>query len=202
MTEEKAQNIVNLLNDNIQHIIYEIKSTDKLYLYTFNELEKNKEYTLINDLNNNYEKYVIEIESFFNNLNIKTKTKDNILDKKSIKKLIKFIKNDIKNNYQSEISDEDNLNNDADCIEIFFNHLNSNIQKYKTHFLYLNNKVGYTNFSMTAKICLAYFADCETKKEIRKKYKKLAKIYHPDNRITGNKDIFEKITEEYHKLLK
>lgn len=46
-----------------------------------------------------------------------------------------------------------------------------------------------------------FFASCNTKEELAKKFRELAKIYHPDNVKTGNADIFKKVKVEYDKYI-
>lgn len=45
----------------------------------------------------------------------------------------------------------------------------------------------------------SFFSTCKTKEEAKTIYKNLVKLYHPDS-PTGNKEMFEKIQEEYEKL--
>ena len=47
-----------------------------------------------------------------------------------------------------------------------------------------------------------FFASCESKEDLIKKYRELAKIYHPDNTTTGNVDSFKKLKDEYDEYLK
>jgi len=47
---------------------------------------------------------------------------------------------------------------------------------------------------------LRYFAMCESKDEAKKLYRKYAAKYHPDNAVTGDKDKFIKIDEEYNRF--
>lgn len=44
-----------------------------------------------------------------------------------------------------------------------------------------------------------YFASCNTKEEMTKKYRELAKVYHPDNRKTGNIESFRELKAKYDK---
>lgn len=46
-----------------------------------------------------------------------------------------------------------------------------------------------------------YFKNCSTETELRRQYYKLVKIYHPDNKKTGDSEIFKNITSEYRFLL-
>lgn len=41
-----------------------------------------------------------------------------------------------------------------------------------------------------------------TRKSLKKSYKRLSKIYHPDNKQTGNQEKFIKINDIYEQLLK
>lgn len=41
-----------------------------------------------------------------------------------------------------------------------------------------------------------------TRKSLKKSYKRLSKIYHPDNKQTGNQEKFIKISDIYEQLLK
>ena len=45
----------------------------------------------------------------------------------------------------------------------------------------------------------SYFADCKTKSERTKRYRELAKQFHPDS-PNGNAELFQAITEEYKSL--
>ena len=47
-----------------------------------------------------------------------------------------------------------------------------------------------------------FFASCESKEDLIKKYRQLAKIYHPDNATTGNADSFKRLKDEYDEYLK
>lgn len=47
---------------------------------------------------------------------------------------------------------------------------------------------------------LRYFAMCTSKEEGKKLYHKYAAKYHPDNSVTGDKDKFIKIDEEYNRF--
>ena len=47
-----------------------------------------------------------------------------------------------------------------------------------------------------------FFSSCNTKEDLIKKYRELAKIYHPDNTTTGNEDSFKKLKAEYDIYLK
>lgn len=44
-----------------------------------------------------------------------------------------------------------------------------------------------------------YFSVCKTKEELTKKYRELAKIYHPDNSKTGIIESFSELRAEYDK---
>lgn len=46
-----------------------------------------------------------------------------------------------------------------------------------------------------------FFSSCNTKDEIKKKYKELAKIYHPDNIVTGSVDSFKQLKAEYDEYI-
>lgn len=46
-----------------------------------------------------------------------------------------------------------------------------------------------------------FFSNCKTPEEITKKYRELAKIYHPDNTVTGNEDYFKKLKAEYDEYI-
>ncbi|MFT4144389.1 MAG: hypothetical protein QM644_08010 [Mobilitalea sp.] len=47
-----------------------------------------------------------------------------------------------------------------------------------------------------------FYSSCNTKEDLTKKYRELAKIYHPDNTTTGNEDSFKKLKAEYDIYLK
>lgn len=47
-----------------------------------------------------------------------------------------------------------------------------------------------------------WFDKIKTSKGLKKKYRELVKIYHPDNKISGNASIFNEITNIYKQLLK
>lgn len=47
-----------------------------------------------------------------------------------------------------------------------------------------------------------FFSSCETKEDIIKKFKELAKIYHPDNTTTGNANDFRQLKSEYDEYMK
>lgn len=47
---------------------------------------------------------------------------------------------------------------------------------------------------------LRYFAMCESKAEAKKLYHKYAAKFHPDNSLTGDKDKFVRIDEEYNRF--
>lgn len=42
-----------------------------------------------------------------------------------------------------------------------------------------------------------FFSSCNTKEELTKRYRELAKIYHPDNTTTGNVNTFKSLKDEY-----
>lgn len=44
-----------------------------------------------------------------------------------------------------------------------------------------------------------YFTDAKTIEELRKKYRKLLKLYHPDNK-NGSVDVTQEINNEYDRL--
>lgn len=44
-----------------------------------------------------------------------------------------------------------------------------------------------------------FFSGVDSKQSIKKRYKDLIKIYHPDN-LDGDKDTIQEINSEYHKL--
>ena len=46
-----------------------------------------------------------------------------------------------------------------------------------------------------------FFSVCNNKDDLIKKYRELAKIYHPDNSVTGNAEYFKELKEEYDKYL-
>ncbi len=45
-----------------------------------------------------------------------------------------------------------------------------------------------------------FFNDCKDQNSIKRRYKDLCRVYHPDNG-NGSAEIFNEITEEYHKLM-
>lgn len=45
-----------------------------------------------------------------------------------------------------------------------------------------------------------YFNGCKTNEEIKKRYKDLCKKYHPDNRKTGDEEVFKEIRAQYDEL--
>ena len=47
----------------------------------------------------------------------------------------------------------------------------------------------------------SHFSGCSTKAELKKRYRELVKIYHPDA-ANGNTEMFEKIKDEYEELSK
>lgn len=47
-----------------------------------------------------------------------------------------------------------------------------------------------------------FFSSCENKDDLTKKYRELAKIYHPDNSVTGNAESFRQLKSEYDEYLK
>lgn len=47
----------------------------------------------------------------------------------------------------------------------------------------------------------SFFTGCNTTDEIKSRYRNLCRTYHPDTG-SGDKEVFERITEEYEKLLK
>jgi len=47
----------------------------------------------------------------------------------------------------------------------------------------------------------SYFKNCNSEAELRRQYYKLVKIYHPDNKKTGDSEKFRSITSEYRFLL-
>ncbi len=47
---------------------------------------------------------------------------------------------------------------------------------------------------------LRYFAMCESKQEAKKLYRKYAAKFHPDNAVTGDKEKFIKVDEEYNRF--
>lgn len=49
---------------------------------------------------------------------------------------------------------------------------------------------------------LRYFAMCTSKDEGKKLYHKYAAKFHPDNAITGNKEKFIAVDEEYNRFCK
>ena len=49
---------------------------------------------------------------------------------------------------------------------------------------------------------LRYFSMCETKADAKKLYRKYAAKYHPDNAVTGDKEKFIVIDEEYNRFCK
>lgn len=49
---------------------------------------------------------------------------------------------------------------------------------------------------------LRYFAMCETKDEAKKLYRKYATKFHPDNAVTGDKEKFIAVDEEYNRFCK
>lgn len=44
-----------------------------------------------------------------------------------------------------------------------------------------------------------YFGDCKTAEDVKKTYRRLAMMYHPDNAVTGNAEIFKAMSGEYEK---
>ena len=46
-----------------------------------------------------------------------------------------------------------------------------------------------------------FFASCNLKKDLIKKYRELAKIYHPDNTTTGNTESFKSLKAEYDEYI-
>jgi curved DNA-binding protein CbpA len=49
---------------------------------------------------------------------------------------------------------------------------------------------------------VGYFKGCLTISEVKKRYRELAKKYHPDNRVTGDTAVFRAIVLEYEILKK
>lgn len=47
-----------------------------------------------------------------------------------------------------------------------------------------------------------YFKNCRSEDDLRKQYLRLVKIYHPDNKKTGDSDIFKTINSEYRFLMR
>lgn len=47
-----------------------------------------------------------------------------------------------------------------------------------------------------------FFSSCNTKEDLTKKYRELAKIYHPDNAVTGNVESFRQLKTEYDEYSK
>ena len=47
---------------------------------------------------------------------------------------------------------------------------------------------------------LRYFAMCKSKSEAKKLYHKYAAKFHPDNAVTGDKEKFVRIDEEYNRF--
>ena len=69
-----------------------------------------------------------------------------------------------------------------------------------------NNNSGYGYWSLTSHKepkndipwkSSRFFSSCNTKEMLTKKYRELAKIYHPDNTTTGNTESFKKLKAEY-----
>ncbi len=44
-----------------------------------------------------------------------------------------------------------------------------------------------------------FFSDCDSQEKVRKRYKDLCKVYHPD--VSGDGETFKKINEQYEKLI-
>lgn len=46
----------------------------------------------------------------------------------------------------------------------------------------------------------AFFADCKDQASVKRRYRDLCRVYHPDNG-NGSPEVFNRITEEYEKLM-
>lgn len=61
---------------------------------------------------------------------------------------------------------------------------------------FCNNIFGKSTIHMPYQNSI-FFSSCKAKEELVKKYRELAKIYHPDNMATGNIENFRKLQAEY-----
>ena len=55
--------------------------------------------------------------------------------------------------------------------------------------------------SVSNKNYSVFFENIDTKEALNIRYKKLAKVFHPDNE-NGDRETFEAIKEEYNRLIK
>lgn len=60
----------------------------------------------------------------------------------------------------------------------------------------------WTGTNPTARIIAEYsfYTDCNNLDEVKKKYHKLSRMYHPDNTMTGNEEIFMELDAQYTEL--
>lgn len=80
------------------------------------------------------------------------------------------------------------------------NYENSKVDK-EEHMTEADRKVA-AQHAFAVSHNLRYFAMCSSKDEGKKLYHKYAAKYHPDNAVTGDKDKFIKIDEEYNRFMK
>lgn len=129
--------------------------------------------------------------------------KNNILATNFTKKA-EELNNDINNNKikKYRIKHEDLIN--------IFDELKNNLNElYKIKPIAEDQYIKYKNIEKEKeqrkenkeKIIYKYFDGCNNKEEINKRYKALAKVYHPDM-ATGNENIFKIICEEYEKMIR
>ena len=97
-------------------------------------------------------------------------------------------------------------NNEFNNESYFFKHMNDKINKFLKNSNFNNKNLESPILcNNSQKKCLLLLqleiSDLYNTEKIQKSYKKLAKIYYPDNKITGNKELFIKITNAKNYLL-
>lgn len=79
---------------------------------------------------------------------------------------------------------------------MYFEQLKESIQNYKKQQRFKQYQKENVDI-VSSNVPTSYFDDCNTKKDLIRKYKKLAKKYHPDN--SGDALIFVEINQQFEK---
>lgn len=76
----------------------------------------------------------------------------------------------------------------------------NNYQQPKEEYMSEAEKKVAAQHAFAKKYNLRYFAMCETKADAKKLYRKYAAKFHPDNAVTGDKEKFIAVDEEYNRF--
>lgn len=187
---DDVTNLFELYNEKIQEAK---KEKDMNAIVRLQEI-----YEKINPLKEEVEPELLKVSELLKN--------ENIVQGKGLKengknKTFREISNEI---YDLLKTCENYIVGIADCMQkIYTIDINSYSNRYFEYFAYGDYYTDdYTRTQVINWKLTHFFYNCEGKEDLKKTYKSLCKVCHPDNTETGNEELFKKINDEYTYLLK